>query len=163
ARFAPSFAGAVIELFSRPGELVLDPYMGGGTTVVEALTRRRHVIGSDINSLAVFIARVKTTSLTKSEAAALVVWADEIVPNLSYWDTDNDDLHGYIADRRTYNLSLPRARPIKKVSALALRSLTHLPTKAARDFARCALLNVGQLFLNGRRHTGSLTRFRTML
>ena len=37
ARFSPTFAAAAIRGFSKPGQLVLDPYMGGGTTVVEAL------------------------------------------------------------------------------------------------------------------------------
>src|SRR5947209_2346116 len=36
ARFSPIFARAAIELFTRPGDLVLDPHVGGGTTLVEA-------------------------------------------------------------------------------------------------------------------------------
>jgi tRNA G10 N-methylase Trm11 len=32
--------------------LVLDPYMGGGTTLVEALIAGRNVVGNDLNSLA---------------------------------------------------------------------------------------------------------------
>ena len=34
ARFSPAFASTAIELFSKPGDVVLDPYMGGGTTIV---------------------------------------------------------------------------------------------------------------------------------
>jgi hypothetical protein len=29
ARFSPEFAKAAIQLFSKPGQFVLDPYMGG--------------------------------------------------------------------------------------------------------------------------------------
>src|SRR5688572_5448436 len=36
ARFSPIFARAAIEAFTSPGDLVLDPFMGGGTTLVEA-------------------------------------------------------------------------------------------------------------------------------
>ena len=50
ARFSPIFARACIEAFSKPGDLVLDPYMGGGTTVVEAMALGRQAVGSDINS-----------------------------------------------------------------------------------------------------------------
>ena len=39
ARFSPTFAGAAIEAFSRPGQVVFDPFMGGGTTIVEAMVR----------------------------------------------------------------------------------------------------------------------------
>lgn len=45
ARFSPQFAAKAIELFSKPGDLVLDPYMGGGTTIVEALVRGRRTFG----------------------------------------------------------------------------------------------------------------------
>src|SRR5258708_4970684 len=41
ARFSPRFAAAAIECFSRPAELVLDPYMGGGTAVVKRHAPRR--------------------------------------------------------------------------------------------------------------------------
>lgn len=64
ARFHPRVARTIIEAFSRPGETVLDPFMGGGTSVVEALALGRKIIGVDINSLAGFVARVKTTPLT---------------------------------------------------------------------------------------------------
>jgi len=60
ARFSPQFAKAVIEAFTRPGEVVLDPFMGGATTLVEAQALGRIGIGLDVNELACFIARVKT-------------------------------------------------------------------------------------------------------
>jgi DNA methylase len=37
ARFSPTFAKVAIETFTAPGQLVLDPHVGGGTTLVEAL------------------------------------------------------------------------------------------------------------------------------
>lgn len=162
ARFSPTFAGTAIDIFSSPGEIVLDPYMGGGTTIVEALSRGRVAIGGDINSLATFVTRVKTTPLTDHSQAALRQWADEVVPTLSYWLTP-DDLNAFICPRRTKNLTLPKARPIKKVVALALRTLGSLPNEPAREFARCALLNAAQLFLNGQRRQSSLGEFRDRL
>jgi DNA modification methylase len=50
ARFSPKFVRAVIKAFSEPGDLVLDPFMGGGTTLVEALAQGRSAIGVDIRS-----------------------------------------------------------------------------------------------------------------
>jgi hypothetical protein len=161
ARFSPKFAGVAIDLFSNPGDLVLDPYMGGATTIVEALVRKREVIGSDVNSLSMFLGRVKTTALTPQDRSALIAWANDIVPSLSYWFTPND-LSDYICERRTHNLNLPQARPIKKVIALALRTLDDkLPSTASREFARCALLNASQLFLNGRKSRATVEEFRT--
>ena len=158
ARFSPRFAAAVIEHFSKPGDLILDPYMGGGTTIVEACVRDRAVVGSDINSLAVFITRVKTTSLSEVEKVAVRLWAEHVVPTLSYRDMP-PDLHNFICPRRTFNLTLPRARPIKKAIALALRTIGALPSMASENFARCALLNSAQAFLNGQKRAGNFRHF----
>lgn len=162
ARFSPTFAGAAIEAFSEPRQLVLDPFMGGGTTIVEAVARGRRAIGSDLNSLAVFVTRVKTTTLSYREGEALLRWANDVVPALSY----RSQIHApdlIVCARRTRNLSLPVARPIKKVIALALEHLTVLPSARSRNLARCALLNAGQLALNGRRRATPLSEFRDLL
>ncbi|KOY64014.1 DNA methyltransferase [Photorhabdus heterorhabditis] len=42
----------LIEQFSNEGDLILDPFMGSGTSVFGALKRRRRIIGSDLNPLA---------------------------------------------------------------------------------------------------------------
>ena len=42
ARFSPSFAASVIKIFSDPYDLIIDPFMGGGTTLVEAKRLDRH-------------------------------------------------------------------------------------------------------------------------
>ena len=39
ARFSPAFVGEAIFALSSPGDWVMDPFVGGGTTLVEALTR----------------------------------------------------------------------------------------------------------------------------
>lgn len=163
ARFSPTFAAAAIAQFSKPGALILDPYMGGATAIVEALALGRRAVGCDVNSLAVFIAGVKTTLLNATERRALNQWAAEVVPSLLYSQTP-DDLPDVICDRRTKNLTLPTARPIKKVMALALLTLDDfLPTHNAMNFARCALLNTGQWALNGRKRHTKASEFREQL
>lgn len=161
ARFSPQFAAAAIEAFSQPGDLILDPYMGGATTIVESIARGRRAVGCDLNSLAVFIARAKTSILSADDRKALKHWADSIVPTLSYWLTP-DDLDDFVCAHRTQNLTLPTARPIKKVLTLALRSLSEL-TDGAPTFARCALLNAGQWALNGSGQQPNLNKFRERL
>lgn len=162
ARFSPVFAASAIREFSQPGDLVLDPYMGGGTTIVESLALGREAVGSDLNSLSVFIARVKTTPLSWPDRQALLAWAEDVVPTFSYL-TPSEEIASIVCDKRTVNLNLPIARPIKKVMALALLSLAELPSESARDFARCVLLNVGQWALNGRKRSTPLTEFREAL
>ena len=41
--------------FSKEGDLVLDPFCGGGVTVYESLRKNRRVIGCDLNPLSIFI------------------------------------------------------------------------------------------------------------
>jgi len=77
ARFSPTFVRAAIETFTRPGELCLDPHVGGGTTLVEALALGRHGIGVDISSLAAFVASVKTSVFTEAELKRLDAWSIE--------------------------------------------------------------------------------------
>src|SRR5580700_11439335 len=80
ARFSPSFARAAIEAFTKPGDLVLDPHVGGGTTLVEARATGREAVGVDISALAEFVARVKCTVFSEAELETLVAWAAR-VPN----------------------------------------------------------------------------------
>jgi len=49
ARFSPLFVREVIRHYSRRGEVVLDPFMGGGTAIVEAIALGRKAIGVDLN------------------------------------------------------------------------------------------------------------------
>jgi hypothetical protein len=51
--FAPQLARNIIEMYSEPGEVVLDPMAGGGTTLIEAKLLGRRFIGADINPAAV--------------------------------------------------------------------------------------------------------------
>jgi DNA modification methylase len=47
----------------RPGQVVLDPFCGSGTTLVEGYLNDLHTVGVDMNPLAVLISRVKVQVL----------------------------------------------------------------------------------------------------
>ncbi len=61
AKFPPQLPRAFIRGLTEPGDVVLDPMMGSGTTVVEALLEGRWGIGLDLDPLAVRLGQVKTT------------------------------------------------------------------------------------------------------
>jgi hypothetical protein len=71
-KFIPQIARQAIDICSRPGELVLDPYCGSGTTVLEAALTGRRALGVDLSPLAVLIARVKVTPVEESQLRALL-------------------------------------------------------------------------------------------
>lgn len=162
ARFSPAFAAAAIECFSKPGDVVCEPYMGGGTGVVQALAMGRHVVGNDLNSLSNFITKVKVTPLSRRDITAIIGWAENIVPTLTYRGSSRA-LSKLLNAPETKNLSLDRGRFIKKLVASALRTLDQLPTQRSSDFVRCALLCVGQWALDGRKTHTSLAEFRDKL
>ncbi len=60
ARMHPVTARRLVEAYSKPGETVLDPFAGSGTVLVEALAQGRNAQGSDLNPIAVALARLKT-------------------------------------------------------------------------------------------------------
>lgn len=160
ARFSPQFAATAIELFSKPGQMVLDPFMGGGTTLVEALVRDRMAVGVDLNELAVFVCRVKTMKLTKGQLEGVLRWVQATVPDMRL-NAPSYSLAESNNDKRTRNLSLPAARPIKKAIAVALEALPNLRLKKQREFAKCILLSAAQWALNGRKSALTLGEFRS--
>jgi hypothetical protein len=61
ARCPPALADWAISHFSRPGQVVLDPMSGSGTTLVEACLLGRVARGADIDPVARLIGKVKAT------------------------------------------------------------------------------------------------------
>ena len=59
AKFPPQLPETFIQNLTQPGEVVLDPMMGSGTTILEAYFHQRQAIGLDIDPLALMIAQSK--------------------------------------------------------------------------------------------------------
>jgi DNA methylase len=62
AMFPESFVEKWIPLLSQPGEYVLDPFCGRGTTPFQALLMGRRAIASDINPVAYCVTKAKTNA-----------------------------------------------------------------------------------------------------
>jgi hypothetical protein len=159
ARFSPVLARTLIEHFTQPGETVLDPFVGGGTSLVEARALGRTAIGVDISSLAIFISRVKTTPLRDADISGLEKWLVDLPDRLNLRSTPvpahDWRVLGYqknIDDRHTW--------PIRKTLELGLHAISELPRLRQQRFARCALLKTAQWALDCRKHIPSASRFR---
>lgn len=140
ARFAPPIAQAVISEFSRDDDVVLDPFVGGGTTLMEALRLGRRVVGSDINALAHFVSSTRTTPLSETDASDLRRWARACSDRLGGRDPEVSELPNIV--------NLPKAVEIFMAGGLALSDELIFPRQ--RAFARCALLRLGQWVLDCR-------------
>ena len=78
ARAHPVTARRLVEAFAPANGLVLDPFCGSGTVLIEAMLAGRNALGSDLNPLAVMLARAKTHPRKPEALAALVAAAQEV-------------------------------------------------------------------------------------
>jgi hypothetical protein len=70
ACFKPQLPRFFIERFTSPGDLVYDPFMGRGTTVVEAALLGRTPAGCDINPLSAMLAAPRLSPPTLDDVAS---------------------------------------------------------------------------------------------
>ena len=62
-KFPPPIASFLIEKYTKPGQRVLDPMCGSGTTGVECLLKNRKCELRDVNPLMLLLAAGKSTKL----------------------------------------------------------------------------------------------------
>jgi DNA modification methylase len=72
ARMHPLTACRLIEKLSTPGSVLLDPFCGSGTVLVEGRLAGRSVIGVDANPLAIELAWLKTRAWSERERRAVI-------------------------------------------------------------------------------------------
>lgn len=163
ARFSPLFARACIQAFSDPGDLILDPFMGGGTTLVEARALGRVTVGCDISSLAAFVSNVKTRTWSVSDIRALKTWAEGLPARI----TLNKKVRkptDWIEDGYQRNLQYQNVWPIRKSIELAIADIeSRINPRNLQDFARCAVLRTAQWALDGRLEIPTPAEFRRAL
>lgn len=159
ARFSPHFVRTAISQFTNPGDLVFDPFMGGGTTLVEAIALGRQAVGTDISSLATFVSEAKTLIFSDDEFECLERWASGVSAQInihryskSSIDYAEAGYHRHLGSNLTWRL--------RKAVEQALATVETLPTKRLETFARCVVLRTAQWALDGRRHLPDVDQFR---
>lgn len=84
--FPPALANYFIENFSKPGDRILDPFSGKGTTALEACLNSRVGIGLDVAPEAFALSSAKTVSV---DHKAAVKYLEELkLPNVSKKELD---------------------------------------------------------------------------
>jgi hypothetical protein len=157
ARFSPSFARAAIEAFTERGDLVLDPYVGGGTTVVEARLAGRLAVGSDLNPLAILVSQVKARPRSRSELGDVARWVTRLPGVLSVRGRIAHD--EWMTSNYFRNIDSPEFAGIRSALIRARRSLDTIYSAAGESFARCVLMRAGQWALDMRTETPTRAEF----
>ena len=150
ARFSPELAKEIIKNFSNSGDWVFDPFMGGGTSIVEALAMGRYAFGVDINSLAWFVALSKTTPISSHHIAQLRKWASNIffAQTEDFPSLDIQELKRHFPKRFLYSLDA------------LLESTNDLKTPNTKRLARLVMLRVYQSALSDRSGYPSIISLR---
>src|SRR6187551_3969271 len=69
ASFPAALTHAFIARYTRPGDVVLDPFSGRGTTPLQACAEGRVGVGNDLNPFAHLLTAAKLQPPTRAEAA----------------------------------------------------------------------------------------------
>ncbi len=159
ARFSPKFTRSVIRTFTEPGEVVFDPFLGGGTTAVEARSLGRRVLGTDISSLAVFLSEVKSCVLEDRHLKGIRTWVEGVAPKLNIWrPAQRASAWADMGYQR--NINSKETWRIRKLIELVLAESSSLRTMEEKQFARCIALRTGQWALDCRRRIPPVKDFR---
>jgi len=159
ARFSPDFVRAIISEFTKPGDVVYDPFMGGGTTLVEASAMGRNALGTDISSLAKFISEVKTTTYSKRHLSNVEEWLDIVTPYLTVV-TEVAASEEWIRTNYQKNINDKYTWRIRKLLEIGMNALDLLDAPSERQLARCIFLKTGQWALDCRSEIPSPAAFQ---
>lgn len=103
----PQLVRNLILKYTKPGDIVLDPFMGGGTTLIEAWLLQRFSIGVDISKLAY------STTMTRIEEMKRLAGADKRIsmvsrykPKVIHGDSTTVDDTSVFADVQSKSINL---------------------------------------------------------
>ncbi len=138
AKFPPQLPAFMIGRLSEPGELVLDPMLGSGTTLVEAIRLGRRGVGCDIDPLARMIASAKLTPIDPvvalREGNRIVVGASDDY-HIARWRLERD--FNLRFDVRTSKFIHDWFMPQQQLELLALiQRIEALPKGGTQDLLR---------------------------
>ncbi len=139
AKFPPQLPRKIINALTEKNEIVLDPMIGSGTTLIEAVLAERRGIGFDIDPLALKISSVKVQSL---DVDIVRVLARKILKNakkaieknpqlsldvfLSRWDSKTAKFVDYWFDKKAQLELAALMLEIEKITDVDLHSFFEL-------------------------------------
>lgn len=83
AKFIPQIVSRLVKTYTKEGDLIVDPFGGCGTTLVESKLMGRKSIGVDINPVAVLITQAKITPIEPKKIEKEFVALKNIIDSYS--------------------------------------------------------------------------------
>ncbi len=146
AKFIPQLAKRCIEENTNSNDVVCDPFMGCGTTLIESLVSGRKAVGVDINPVAYLISKVKTTPINPEKLKTEI---DKVLSDLNlYFESKNKQKtlsKVEILPKLPINERIEYWFPDKKTRgdlSIILGRIDTIKDKDIRDFCLCAFSNI---------------------
>jgi len=140
AAFPPELVKRLLLRYSKEGDILLDPFMGGGSAIIEAFIHKRNAIGIDISEFSKFIVKGKVTPF--------IINNDELKSILSQIDKDiiNHKMKAY----KNFNYPIPDVTNIdtwfsiesKYDLAIVLYHLKKVKNRKLRNFLTLAFSSI---------------------
>ncbi len=141
AKFMPQFPEIFIRYYTEPGQLVVDPMCGSGTTLIAACLQNRRAYGVDIDPIANLIASVATTPL---EPDILAEYRQQLNREIARAFRENEPANTALPSEPDYPNALLWFRPEVLQELLVIRDvvLRTATEKRYRDFALLCLSSI---------------------
>jgi len=167
AAFSPVFAETIIKNFTKPGEIVLDPFVGGGTSAVEAFALQRKFYGVDVNPLSVLISKVKTTILSQSKVIFIKKFNEKIVNGKINFKSKRKKQHQHL--NHYFNIKNFPQEEVRKINQIKAGieqyhfAISKIRDVKVRNFLTCLLLKTSKNILDNTRPCGTFKKFKVDL
>lgn len=146
AKFIPQLAKRCIEENTDSNDVVCDPFMGCGTTLIESLVSGRKAVGVDINPVAYLISKVKITPINPEKLKTEI---DKVLSDLNlYFESHNKqktlskvEILPKIPNNERIDYWFPDKK-IREDLSIILGRIDAIKDKDIRDFCLCAFSNI---------------------
>jgi site-specific DNA-methyltransferase (cytosine-N4-specific) len=86
AKYTVDMVEGFINKYTKEGEIVLDPFVGSGTTLLAATLNNRIGIGSDINPIGYLISKYKIAFFSKNDIKKLIEFCEQLTEKIEQND-----------------------------------------------------------------------------
>ncbi len=142
AKFIPQLAERLILTYTGEGDWVIDPFMGSGTTLVEAKKHRRPTLGVDINPVAHLVSQAKISALPPQTLHQRVtaLWGriESAQPTLFSGSASCEQVVPELHERLRYWFAPDIQAKLWQIHS----TIEAEPDQAYRTFFRCAFSNI---------------------
>jgi len=134
AKFIPQIVSRLLGKYTKEGDLIVDPFVGCGTTLVESKVMGRPSVGVDINPVAVLITKAKITPIDpqkiEKEFVALKAILDTYSKGTKVKAPDHERIDYWFKQEE------------KRKLAFILAEVSKLKDQDVRDFFFCGFSNI---------------------